>query len=131
MVSQYGDAPAPLDSAAVAEALAPFGDSRMLPRAAYVDPDVFAWEQRHFFTGGWMCVGHSRDIADPGDQRAQRAGAGSGRLVRGADGAARAFANTCRHRGHELLPCGSAASQGVSLCPYESWCHHMSRGVAT
>ena len=129
MVSQYGDAPAPLDSAAVAEALAPFGDSRMLPRAAYVDPDVFAWEQRHFFTGGWMCVGHSRDIADPGDQRAQRAGAGSVLLVRGADGAARAFANTCRHRGHELLPCGSAANQGVIICPYDSWTYSLSGGL--
>jgi hypothetical protein len=44
--------PAPLDEAAVQESLRPFGSSRMLPRAAYVDPDVFAWERKHFFGDG-------------------------------------------------------------------------------
>ena len=33
---------APLSAAGVADALRPFGQSRMLPRAAYVDPAVFA-----------------------------------------------------------------------------------------
>ena len=70
MVSQVSFPPAPVDRAALAASLAPFGQSRMLPRAAYVDPAVFAWEQRHFFGGGWMCVGRSDQIARPGDQRA-------------------------------------------------------------
>ena len=34
----------------------------MLPRAAYVDPAVFAWEQQHFFGGGWLCVGRSEQM---------------------------------------------------------------------
>jgi phenylpropionate dioxygenase-like ring-hydroxylating dioxygenase large terminal subunit len=42
----------------------------MLPRAAYTGPAVFAWEQRHFFGGGWLCVGRSDQIPSPGDQRA-------------------------------------------------------------
>ena len=32
-----------------------------------------------------------------------------------------AFANTCRHRGHELLPCGASAQHKVIICPYHSW----------
>ncbi len=129
MISQHSRESAPLDPAAVGEALRAFGDSRMLPRAAYVDPDVFAWEQRHFFAGGWMCVGQSAQVAGPGDQRAEQIGAGSVLLVRGEDGTLRAFANTCRHRGHELLPCGSAANQSVIICPYHSWTYSLSGGL--
>jgi hypothetical protein len=56
--------PASVDRAGLEEALRPFGDSRMLPRGAYVDPAVFEWEQRHFFGGGWMCV----EVDGPGRQ---------------------------------------------------------------
>jgi Rieske 2Fe-2S family protein len=117
---------APLDRAAVEQSLLPFGSSRMLPRAAYVDPGVFAWEQAHFFDGGWMCVGRSQDIAQPGDQRAEPTGAGSVLLVRGQDRVLRAFANTCRHRGHELLACGATRQEGVVICPYHSWTYSLS-----
>jgi Rieske 2Fe-2S family protein len=93
----------------------------MLPRAAYTDPAVFAWEQQHFFGGGWLCVGRSEQVANPGDQRAEPAGTGSVLLTRDDDGVLHAFANTCRHRGHELLPCGAQASQSVIICPYHAW----------
>ena len=101
--------PAPLDEAAVQEALRPFGSSRMLPRAAYVDPDVFAWEKKYFFGADWMCVGRSSQTPAAGDMRAEPVGEGGVLLVRGDDGKLRAFANFCRHRGHELLPCGASA----------------------
>ena len=51
MFKQHGPAPAPVPAADLAAALAPFGHSRMLPRAAYVDPAVFEWEQRNIFSG--------------------------------------------------------------------------------
>ena len=121
MVSQYRYPPAPLDAAAVQEALRPFGHSRMLPRAAYTDPAVFAWEQQHFFGGGWACVGYAAQTPAPGDMRAEPAGRGSVLLARGDDGVLRAFANFCRHRGHELLPCGAVTQQSVIICPYHSW----------
>jgi Rieske 2Fe-2S family protein len=121
--------PAPVDPAAVAQALRPFGESRMLPPAAYVDPAVFAWEQRNFFGRGWVCAALSADIAEAGGQRAEQAGTGSVLLARGEDGGLRAFANTCRHRGHELLPCGSTANQGVIICPYHSWTYSLSGGL--
>src|SRR5262249_53019030 len=54
--------PAPLDRGELELALRPFGESRMLPRAAYVAPAVFGWEQRHFFGGGWMCVARSEQL---------------------------------------------------------------------
>ncbi len=121
MVSQTVRSPAPLDPGAVARSLAPFEESRMLPRAAYVDPAVFEWEKRHMFGGGWVCAGRSDQVAAPGDMRAEPVGTGSVLLTRAEDGVLHAFANTCRHRGHELLPCGASAQQKVIICPYHSW----------
>ncbi|MEP7022517.1 MAG: Rieske (2Fe-2S) protein, partial [Actinomycetota bacterium] len=129
MINQLRYPRAPIDQAGLAAALLPFGESRMLPPDAYVDPAVFAWEQQNFFGGGWLCVGHSAQIAQPGDQRAEQMGAGGVLLVRGEDGALRAFANFCRHRGHELLPCGSSQQQGVIICPYHSWTYSLSGGL--
>ena len=124
-----GVEPAPVSAAGVADALRPFGQSRMLPRAAYVDPAVFAWEQRHFFGGGWLCVGRSDQLPDPGDQRAEASTAGGVLLVRGEDGALRAFANACRHRGHELLPCGQTANARAIVCPYHAWAFSLDGGL--
>src|SRR4029078_8739056 len=94
--------PAPAPAEALAAALAPFGQSRMLPRESYVDPAVFDWEQHNIFSGG-PCVAHASDLAAVGAQKAVGTGPNAILLVRGEDDAVRAFANTCRHRGHELL----------------------------
>jgi glycine betaine catabolism A len=133
MVSQdsRGPGPAPLDPAALAASLLPFGESRMLPRAAYVDPAVFAWEQEHLFGSDWMCVGRSEDIAAAGDQRAEAVGQAGALLVRGDDGQLRGFANTCRHRGHELLGCGDATNRRSVVCPYHSWGYNLSGELNT
>jgi Rieske 2Fe-2S family protein len=111
----------PLDPVGVAAALRPFGDSRMLPPAAYTDPEIFEWEQRNFFGGGWTCVGLAADVGTPGDQRAVPLGASSVLLSRDDDGELHAFANFCRHRGHELLPCGASVRRPGIVCPYHSW----------
>jgi glycine betaine catabolism A len=131
MVIQSASDRAPLDPAALEASLRPFGRSRMLPRPAYVDPDVFAWEQRHFFDGGWMCVGRSEDLASVGDQRAESLGHAGVLLTRAPDGVLRAFANVCSHRGHELLPCGVSAHHGRVICPYHSWSYTLEGDVWT
>jgi len=101
----------------------------MLPGAAYTDPAVFVWEQRHFFATGWTCVGRSEQLGVPGDQRAESTGASTVLLVRGEDHRLRAFANTCRHRGHELLPCGTGLRRQVVVCPYHSWSYSLDGGL--
>ncbi|MGH2928677.1 MAG: aromatic ring-hydroxylating oxygenase subunit alpha, partial [Solirubrobacteraceae bacterium] len=117
---------APLDPGELARSLRAFGESRMLPRAAYTDPAVFEWEQRHFFEDGWTCAGDASMVAASGDRRAVPAGHGSVLLVRGIDGAARAFANVCRHRGHELAPCeAETVNQSVIVCPYHAWSYRL------
>ncbi len=114
---------APLDLAAVERVLQPYDRALTLPADAYGSPEVFAWEQRHFFEGGWACVGRTGDldIAAPGDQVAVQAGAQSLLLVRGDDGMVRGFHNVCRHRGHELVSVGEHRRQRAIRCPYHAW----------
>jgi Rieske 2Fe-2S family protein len=120
----FNQEPAPVPAADLDATLAEFGQSRMLPRAAYVDPDVFAWEQRHIFSS-WLCVGYSADLPERGSQRAVAVGNGGVLLTRDDDGAVHAFANTCRHRGHELLACGDTAKRHSIVCPYHSWSYKL------
>lgn len=124
MFSQDGFEAPPLPAEAIAAALEPFGSSLMLPPAAYTSPEVFAWEQRHFFRG-WQCVGFAADLDAPGAQRAEPVGGTSVLVVRDADGVVRAFANTCRHRGHELLPCGGSTNRRSIVCPYHAWAYRL------
>jgi Rieske 2Fe-2S family protein len=112
--------PAPLDPAEVELALAPFGESRLLPRDAYVSADVLEWERRHLFAD-WMCVGRSSDVPPTGT-RAESVGGYGVLLVRDQEGVLRAFENVCRHRGHELLPCGgTGTAKRAIVCPYHAW----------
>jgi glycine betaine catabolism A len=90
---------------------------------------VFSWEQKHFFGGGWACVGFASDIANPGDRRAVPVGTASVLLTRDDDGLLHAFANFCRHRGHELLPCGGSAQRASIVCPYHSWTYDLDGGL--
>ena len=122
MLKQGDRAPVPADD--LAATLAPFGQSRMLPREAYVDAAVFEWEQHNIFSG-WTCVGHAGDLGATGTQRAVGSGINAMLLVRGEDGVVRAFANTCRHRGHELLACSTATRARTIVCPYHSWSYRL------
>jgi len=112
--------PAPLDPEQVALAMAPFGESRLLPRDAYVSDEVLEWERRYLFDD-WLCVGRSSDVPVTG-LRAESVGGYGVLLTRDAEGVLRAFENACRHRGHELLPCGgSAQAPRAIVCPYHAW----------
>lgn len=124
MFNQLRGTLAPLPEAEVARSYAEFGRSRMLPPAAYLDPAVYDWEQANVFSG-WQCVGTAADLAVTGAQKSVETGAGGVLLVRGDDGELRAFANTCRHRGHELLPCGSSATRRSIVCPYHAWSYKL------
>ncbi len=124
MIDQYRGTPAPVPAEDLAASLAEFGSSRMLPRASYSDPAVFEWERQNIFSS-WICVGHASDLAAAGSQRAVDTPEAGVLLVRGDDDVIRAFANTCRHRAHELLPCGSSASRHTIVCPYHCWSYRL------
>lgn len=114
--------PSLLDLRAVTHALRPFGESTMLPADAYTSADVLAWEQRHFFAGTWTCIGREQDLREGAvRQRALVVGDVPVLLIWTDEGAPSAFANTCRHRGHELLAAGESSPNRSVVCPYHAW----------
>ena len=124
MTETYVD---PLD--AVREAIPANGEpDRMLPAEAYTSPEVLGWEQRHLFAGGWTCLGRVSDLLPDGPkavtQRSVVVGDVPALLVRDGD-ALRMFANTCRHRGHELLGEGATSERRRIVCPYHAWSYDL------
>ena len=117
---------APFDVGALDQALLPFGEGTMLPADAYTSDAVFAWEQRHFFAGTWACLGRLESLCPANaTQRAVTVGDVPILVSRDASGALAAFANTCRHRGHELLPAGGTSSHKAVVCPYHAWSYRL------
>jgi Rieske 2Fe-2S family protein len=113
--------PAPVDRDGLRLVLDPAGSGAMLPAEAYVSDEVLDWERRHLFAAAWVGCGRAADLAEPGARRAIAVGDDSVLLVRGQDGVLRGFFNVCRHRAHELAPCGSAAVRPSIQCPYHGW----------
>jgi Rieske 2Fe-2S family protein len=127
---------APMPADALEPALRPFGNGTMLPAVAYTSDDVLGWERRHLFAGSWTCVGRNDGLrldasGRPVTQRAVLVGDVSVVLTFPPDGAVHALANTCRHRGHELLPAGATDNRRALLCPYHAWNYALSGGLAT
>jgi len=117
----------PLADELLEPALLPFGESTMLPAEAYTSPDVLAWERRHFFAASWVCLGRVAAVFPEGrTQVATTVGDVGVLLSKGAGGAVAAFANTCRHRGHELLPDGGTSVKRAVVCPYHAWSYDLS-----
>ena len=116
----------------------PAGTVGMMPAVAYTSGEVLAWELRHVFAGTWTCLGRLDALLPEGPggdepvlQRAVAVGDVPGLLVRDGD-RVRLFANTCRHRGHELLAAsgadpGTGATSGHRsvVCPYHAWSYRL------
>ena len=91
-----------------------------LPAAFYTDDAIFHAELDHIFARHWIFVGQEPDVPRPGDVRTLQLGSAPILIVRGEDGAVRAFHNVCRHRGAQLVPEG-ASRVGNLVCRYHAW----------
>ncbi|HXW73341.1 MAG TPA: aromatic ring-hydroxylating dioxygenase subunit alpha [Steroidobacteraceae bacterium] len=93
-----------------------------LPASWYFDATHHEREMTRIWYRNWLYVCRAGELAAPRSFRTLTVGDQSLFVVRGEDGAVRAFHNTCRHRGAAL--CRTAAGQfpaaGI-VCPYHSW----------
>ncbi|MEJ3658436.1 aromatic ring-hydroxylating dioxygenase subunit alpha [Actinomycetes bacterium KLBMP 9759] len=92
----------------------------------YTDPAIFAREQERIFERSWTCVALAADLAGPGAFQKVQAGRESVVLVRGRDGALRAFLNVCRHRGAQLCTEETGQLRRNLQCPYHAWTYDLS-----
>lgn len=90
------------------------GPAAGLPGRSYTEPDLFALERRRIFGPAWTWVGHVSDLPAPGTALRHDLFGRSAFVIRGRDGALRAFRNLCRHRGSRLID--GDRSTGLAFC---------------
>jgi phenylpropionate dioxygenase-like ring-hydroxylating dioxygenase large terminal subunit len=90
-----------------------------LPAAVYSNPGVFEIEQHVVFRSGWVGVGRCDRWPEPGDYSAMDIGGVPTVVLRDDDGTLRAYANTCSHRGAQLLE-GDGSCKRIR-CPFHFW----------
>jgi choline monooxygenase len=99
---------------------APLSRASTIPAAWYVDPRIAELERLSVFSKTWQLVARTEQVKSPGQfVRASVAGEPIV-VVRGNDGALRAFYNVCRHHAAAVVtePCGQAS---LLHCPYHGW----------
>ncbi|MGY1988024.1 aromatic ring-hydroxylating dioxygenase subunit alpha [Blastococcus sp. SYSU DS0669] len=102
----------------------PAASASLMPTLAgryYTDPALFTREQERVFEVMWQCVARTDEVAAPGSFRRVQVGRESVLVVRGRDGALRAFLNVCRHRGAQLCSEESGQVTRTLRCPYHAW----------
>ena len=91
-----------------------------LPAWVYRDAEFFEAEKTQVLRAAWQVVCHDSDVAGAGDWHALDYLGEGIIVVRGDDGAVRAFTNVCRHRGSRLLDGNSGCAKKL-VCPYHAW----------
>ena len=88
----------------------------------YWDPAWWELERKAIFLRSWLHIGHVCELPEPGSfiRRDIELARASLLIMRGKDGAVRAFHNACTHRGTQLTDqaCGTRATFS---CPYHRW----------
>ena len=97
-----------------------------LPASYYFDPAHHQRELSRIWYRNWIYVCRSSDIGSARSFRTLELGDQSIFVVRGEDQIARAFHNTCRHRGAALCRTseGRFPAAGI-VCPYHSWRYNL------
>ncbi len=97
----------------------------------YYDPEWWELERKAIFMRTWLHVGHVCEIPEPGSfiKREIEFARASLLIVRGKDGAVRAFHNVCTHRGTQLVAEAEGKKAQFS-CPYHMWTYGSRRQAA-
>ena len=95
-----------------------------LPASDYVDPARYTEEQQRLFRDWPVPLAPSAMVA--AGQHVCRDGYGVPILLtRDKQGVARAFYNSCRHRGSRLTDAQDPAKSSLFVCPYHAWSYDL------
>lgn len=98
-----------------------------IPVARHISDEFEALERDHLWSGTWVMAGRAEDVARPGDYLVfDRLGVDV-LIVRGSDGALRAYYNTCQHRGAPVVRETTGSARRLR-CQYHSWTYDIDDG---
>ena len=108
-------------------------DRSGLPGWCYHNPALLELEKQHVFREHWQIACHVSDIPEPGNYLAMDVVGERALILRGQDGAVRAFHNICRHRGSRLVADEKGSCRNALVCPFHGWVYNLDgtlRGAA-
>ncbi|MDT7644107.1 MAG: dibenzofuran dioxygenase subunit alpha, partial [Pseudonocardiales bacterium] len=88
-------------------------------RQVYVDQGIYDHELERIFTRSWLFLGHTSQLAQPGDFLTTYMGEDPVIVARGKDGQVRAMLNSCRHRGMRVCR-SDEGNTSFFRCPYHA-----------
>ncbi len=108
------------DDLTIEELIASQKPGYALDQRFYTDEDIYELEVERIINRNWILAGHESEIPEPGDYKVFKVARESAIIVRGKDGALKAFANVCRHRGSRVC-LESKGNAKKFTCPYHGW----------
>jgi phenylpropionate dioxygenase-like ring-hydroxylating dioxygenase large terminal subunit len=99
----------------------PLLEADTMPAFTYTSPEFYQREVERIWRKTWNFIGSARNN---GDYFTLNFAGVPTIVLRDHDGKMRAFANTCRHRGSELLE--GKGNCKLIVCPYHSWTYELS-----
>jgi salicylate 5-hydroxylase large subunit len=101
------------------------GDYASVPYWVYTDEALFAREMERIFCGpSWSYVALAAELPEPGCFKTTYVGNRSVIVARNRDGALRAFANRCAHRGVKFCR-EHLGKTSRFTCPYHQWTYDL------
>ena len=90
-------------------------------RDLYIDEELFALEQEHFFSNTWNYIGHDSQVPNAGDYITTDVAGRPLIVIRHDDASVRVLMNRCAHKGARLLSAPAGNSARFIRCPYHAW----------
>jgi choline monooxygenase len=101
----------------------PLLEAETLPVWCYTSPAFYRREVERIWRKVWNFLGSADQIPNPGDYFTVTFAGTPLIILRDQDGAVRAYVNSCRHRGCELLE--GVGNSKLIVCPYHSWSYEL------
>jgi phenylpropionate dioxygenase-like ring-hydroxylating dioxygenase large terminal subunit len=95
-----------------------------LPLGRYTDAEFYALERQMLFGQSWLYAAHDSELPNAGSYKLCDVAGAPVLLVRGDDGAVRAFRNACRHRGAPVVR-GACGEARLLICQFHSWTYDL------
>ena len=95
-----------------------------LPRGFYTEPAFHQVDMEAIYYRDWIFAGHDCEINAAGAFFTLKIGEYPITVVRGNDGAIRAFHNSCRHRGSRICTTEHGRMRRLT-CPYHQWVYNL------
>src|SRR5690606_8736610 len=86
----------------------------------YTDQAIFNDEMERIFYQGWVYIGHTSEVAQPGSYCTKMQGLQSVILTREAENQIHVLFDRCSHRGNNVCQTESGVNRQL-VCPYRGW----------